>query len=204
MDQPRPKGCRVTPQPASSNQPGFQGKGRPAPGQARPWALLPLLLLAACEVPGQINPRLLARDISGAAPEARLPPPGLDRPFPNLASVPPVPDRPDPAARLALTAQLQAQRDVLITPLADRRRDTPLTEGRAEGQPPIAARPPAPPVLSRAPAIPWTVSGPSPAPGRGPAAAPAVAEPEPEGPTPGEVPALPSADLLAAPPPPPR
>lgn len=204
MHQPRPKGCRVTPQPATSNRPSRQGKGRPALGQARPCLLLPLLLLAACEVPGQINPRLLARDISGAAEESRLPPPGLDRPFPNLASVPPVPDRPDPAARLAITAQLQAQRDVLNTPLADRRRDTPLTEGRAEGQPPIAARPPAPPVLSRAPVIPWTVSGPPVAPGRSPPIAPATPEPEPEGPTPGEVPALPSADLLSAPPPAPR
>lgn len=206
MDQARSKGCRVTPQPASSNRPSRQGKDRPASGQARPWVLLPLLALAACEVPGQINPRLLARDISGAAGEARLPPPGLDRPYPNLASVPPVPDRPDPAERLAITAQLQAQRDLLTEPLADRRRSTPLTEGRADGQPPIAARPPAPPVLARAPVIPWTVSGAPLAPGRAPAAAPAVVEPEPEAPTPGAVPDLPSADLLApaAPPPPPR
>lgn len=203
MDQARSKGCRVSPQPASSNRPARQGKGRPALGQARLRWLLPLLALAACETPGQINPRLLGRDISGAAAEARLPPPGLDRPFPNLASVPPVPDRPDPAARLAITEQLQAQRDLLNQPLADRRRDTPLTEGRADGQPPIAARPPAPAVLSRAPAIPWTVSG---APARTPALAPATPEPEPEAPTPGAVPDLPSADLLApaAPPPPPR
>ena len=205
MDHLRPKGCRVTPQPASSNRPQRQGKGRPVAGQARPCLLLPLLLLTACEVPGQINPRLLARDISGAAAEARLPPPGLDRPYPNLASVPPIPDRPDPAARLAITTELQERRDELSQPLPDRRRDTPLTEGAAGGQPPIAARPPPPAALSRAPVIPWTVSGAPVAPPRGTTtAAPPLPEPEPEAPTPGEVPALPSADLLGAPPPPPR
>jgi hypothetical protein len=209
MDQARPKGCRVTPQPATFNRPERQGKGRSAPGQARLCLLLPMLLLAACETPGQINPRLLGRDISGASNEARLPPPGLDRPFPNLASVPPIPDRPDPAARLALTTQLQAQRDLLNQPLADRRRDTPLTEGAAGGQPPIPARPPAPATLSRAPVIPWTTSGtPMPAaPARATGAMPAEAEPpQPEAPTPGAVPDLPSADLLApiAPPPRPR
>jgi hypothetical protein len=194
----------VTPQPASSNRLADQGKGRPVAGQARPCWLLPLLLLAACETPAQINPRLIARDVSGAAAEARLPPPGLDRPYPNLASVPPVPDRPDPAQRLAITEQLQAQRDLLTQPLADRRRDTPLLEGAAMGQPPIPARPPPPPVLSRAPVIPWTVSGTPVAPGgRAPPSTPVV-EPEPEAPMPGAVPELPSADLLSAPPPPPR
>jgi hypothetical protein len=210
MDQARPKGCRVTPQPVTFNRPACQGKGRPAPRQARLCLLLPMLL-AACETPGQINPRLLGRDISGAAAEARLPPPGLDQPFPNLASVPPIPDRPDPAARLALTTQLQAQRDQLNTPLADRRRDTPLTEGPASGQPPIPARPPAPAVLSRAPVIPWTTSGTPVVPARAapsaaaPGATPPEAEPpQPEAPTPGAVPDLPSADLLAPTAPPPR
>ena len=77
------------------------------PRQARPLLWLALLLLPACEVPGQLNARLLGRDISGAAQEARLPPPGLDRPFPNLASVPPIPERPNPATRLAITQGLQ-------------------------------------------------------------------------------------------------
>ncbi len=200
----------MTPQPATFNQPPTQGRGRPAAGQARLCLLLLPLLLGACETPGQINPRLLARDISGAAGESRLPPPGVDRPFPNLASVPPIPERPDPAVRLAITTQLQIQRDQLTEPLPDRRRDTPLTEGAAGGQPPIAARPPSPAVLSRAPVIPWTVSGVPVALPRGATAAPgstappSAQPPEPEAPTPGEVPALPSADLLGAPPPPPR
>ncbi len=177
------------------------------PRQARPLLWLALLLLPACEVPGQLNARLLGRDISGAAQEARLPPPGLDRPFPNLASVPPIPERPNPATRLAITQGLQAQRDLLVTPLPDRRADARLLEGAATGQPPIPARPPAPPVLARAPVIPWTIQAATPAsapaPGRGPAlAAPAAAEPPLDpGIAPGEVPALPSADLLGAPPP---
>jgi hypothetical protein len=175
------------------------------PRQARPLLWLALLLLPACEVPGQLNARLLGRDISGAAQEARLPPPGLDRPFPNLASVPPIPERPNPATRLAITQGLQAQRDLLVTPLPDRRADAPLTEGPATGQPPIPARPPAPAVLARAPVIPWTIQAATPA--SAPASAPAPGRaPAPEPPLdagiePGEVPALPSADLLGAPPP---
>ena len=177
------------------------------PRQARRLVWLALLLLPACEVPGQVNPRLLARDISGAAPEARLPPPGLDQPFPNLASVPPIPERPNPATRLAITQGLAAQRDALVEPLPARRADARLTEGATPGQPPIPARPPGPPILARAPAIPWTTPGTtsgttppaSAAPaGRTPAPEPTAAEPPI---TPGEVPALPSADLLGAPPP---
>jgi hypothetical protein len=177
------------------------------PRQARPLAWLALLVLPACEVPGQLNARLLGRDISGAAQEARLPPPGLDRPFPNLASVPPIPERPNPATRLAITQGLQAQRDLLVTPLPDRRADARLTEGPATGQPPIPARAPSPAVLARAPAIPWTLQAVTPASvpslSRGPApATPAAREPPMEADiAPGEVPALPSADLLGAPPP---
>jgi len=154
--------------------------------------LLPLLTLAACEVPAQLNLRLIGRDISGAANETRLPPPGMDRPSPNLASVPPIPQRPDPAARLALTLGLQAQRDLLNIPLPEGRPDAPLTEGVAEGQPRVPAGPPRPAVLARAPFIPWTTQAPA------RAAQPAAAnEPPPEQITPGDVPALPTADLLA-------
>ncbi|MEI6160951.1 MAG: hypothetical protein WCP77_14030 [Roseococcus sp.] len=134
-----------------------------------------------------------------------MPPPGLDRPSPNLASVPPIPERPDPATRLALTQQLQAQRDLLNQPLADRRADSPLLQGAALGQPPIPAGPPRPPVLASAPVIPWTTSAPAPvarpaAPSASPSDPPVV-EAAPETIVPGEIPSLPSADLLALPPP---
>jgi len=182
----------VTREPAAFIHSARQGKGRPALVQARLWRFLPLLILAACEVPAQLNPRLIVRDISGAANETRLPPPGMDRPSPNLASVPPIPQRPDPAARLALTQGLQSQRDLLNIPLPEGRPDAPLTEGEAEGRPSISAAPPRPAVLARAPVIPWTTQAPA------RAAQPAGAiEAAPERITPGEVPALPTADLLA-------
>ncbi len=198
MDQERPKGSRVTPEPATFDRPCLKPRGRLPLGQARLCLLLPLLALSACETPRQLDLRLLGRDISGASAEARLPPPGLDRPSPNLASVPPIPERPDPAARLALTQQLQAQRDLLNEPLPARRPASPLTEGAASGQPPIPAGPPRPVSLSRAPVIPWTTGAASAGPGRGPGSPEA---PAPEAPTPGDLPDLPSPDLLAPPPP---
>lgn len=202
MHQTRPERSRVTPMTATFNQSLAQGRCHSALGQARLGALGCLLMLGGCDTPGQLNMRLLGRDISGAASEARLPPPGLDRPSPNLASVPPIPERPDPAARLALTTQLQTQRDALNQPLSDRRADSRLSEGAAVGQPPIPAGPPLPAALARAPVIPWTTSAPAlPAP-RATGAAPDA--PAPNAIAPGDVPDLPSADLLAQPPPPRR
>lgn len=181
-----------------------KGRGRAGLRQARLLPLAGLLLLAGCEAPGQLNMRILARDITGASAEARLPPPGLDRPSPNLASVPPIPERPDPAARLALTTQLQMQRDALNAPLPDRRADSPLAEGAAAGQPPIPAGPPPPAVLARAAVIPWTTGAPPPIPRAATARQAAPEALAPEEITPGDVPALPSLDLLAPPPPPRR
>lgn len=203
MDAGSPKGPSVIPKTATFAQLVREVSGRARLRQARPFALLTLLLFPGCAVPGQLNLGLLGRDISGAAQEARLPPPGLDQPFPNLASVPPVPERPNPATRLAITQGLQAQRDELVTPLADRRRDARLTEGPAAGQPPIPARPPSPAVLARAPSIPWTVQSVTPASATPsvPGLAAPTPEAQPESIAPGEVPALPSADLLGAPPP---
>jgi hypothetical protein len=217
MDPESPKGPSVTPETATFAQLRRKVRGPMPRRQASGIALLAPVLLWGCAVPGQLDLGLLGRDISGAAQEARLPPPGLDRPFPNLASVPPVPERPNPATRLAITQGLQAQRDLLNTPLADRRDASPLTEGPAPGQPPIPARPPAPVALARAPVIPWT-TGAAPAALR-PGAAPQTTAPQsgipqrpnlestapepaaPEAILPGEVPALPSADLLGASPP---
>jgi len=205
MDQKRPKGSRVTPEPATLDRPCLEGRGRPSLGQARLCLLWPLLALSACETPGQLDLRLLGRDISGASAEARLPPPGLDRPSPNLASVPPIPERPDPAARLALTQRLQAQRDLLNEPLPARRPASPLTEAADSGHPPIPAAPPPPVSLSRAPVIPWTTGAAPAAPGPGSGRPmPGPEAPAPEAPMPGQLPDLPSPDLLALPPPPRR
>ena len=192
MDRVTRRGSHVTPYIATIGQPRFEGRGRHVADQARAGALLATLLLCACAVPEQINPRLIGRDVSGAAAESRLPPPGLDRPSGNLASVPPVPERPDPTARAALTRQLQLQRDALAVPLFEGRADTPLTESEAPGQPPIPASPPRPATLARAPVIPWATAA--------PAAPRGVDEPAPEQIIPGEVPALPTADILAPPP----
>jgi hypothetical protein len=154
--------------------------------------------LGACSVPGQIDLRALGRDISGAALDSRLPPPGTDRPTPNLASVPPIPERPDFAARAALTGRLAAERTASTTAVPVLRPADPLTAPDAPGQPPIPARPPSPPALARAPAIPWTTSQPA---RSTPAAADPTARPPdllgPERITPGAVPALPTPDLLA-------
>jgi hypothetical protein len=68
------------------------------------------LALGGCAVPSQLDLRNLGRDASGAAMDARLPPPGMDRPAPNLASVPPVPQRPDAATRSAVTNRLEEDR----------------------------------------------------------------------------------------------
>ena len=179
--------------------------------QARPWPLLAALLLSGCAVPPQLNLRTIWRDASGANAEARLPPPGLDRPFPNLASVPPVPERPDFAARQAITRGLEAERALAAEQLAPGRRDAALSTSPIPGEPAIPARPPGPPPLARAAVVPWTTTGAAvpirPTPATAPASAPpgapteAPAAPPPELITPGAVPELPSADLLAPPPP---
>jgi len=189
---------------------GAEGRDRPAADQARPRALALLLLLGlplgvalgACSVPGQINPRALFRDASGAAMDSRLPPPGMDRPTPNLASVPPIPERPDSATRDALTRRLEAERAASTAEVPVGRTPDPLAEADAPGQPPIPARPPGPPVLAAAPAIPWVAPRPAqPVPA---AAGPTGRPPEllaPERLAPGAVPALPTPDLLAPAPP---
>ncbi len=146
------------------------------------------LLLAGCEVPNRLDVRAIGRDASGAAGEARLPPPGLDRPSPNLASVPPIPERPDLTTRMRITQGLEQAIAASATPVPERRAAAPLTEPGAPGQPPVPARPPAPPRLSRAMPIPWTL----PAGAAEPVGDPASAD----FPQPGAVPAAPGAELL--------
>jgi hypothetical protein len=196
--------------PDAFSQPRPQGRGRLRADQA-PVILLCALLAAGCEVPNRLDLRAMARDASGAAAEARLPPPGLDRPTPNLASVPPIPERPDQTTRMRITQGLEQARAASETPVPERRANAPLTEPGAPGQPPIPARPPAPPRLSRATPIPWTLPAgatapvASPAPGDFPQPGAVPAAPGAELLVPGAAPSAPAPDLLApgAPPPPP-
>ncbi len=174
----------------------MEGSDRSAADQARPLAFALLLLLGACD--GQTNPRALYRDMSGAGLASRGMPPGMDRRLPNLASVPPIPERPDSATRDALTRRLEAEREASTAAVPAARPQFPLTEPEVAGHPPIPARPPGPPVLAAAPAIPW-------APARATRPVPAAGEPSarppellgPESVAPGAIPALPTPDLLA-------
>ena len=180
-------------------------------GFRRMRAALALLALAclglgACEVPRALNPVEIYREVSGANDAARPTPPGLDRPFPSLGSVPPRPDRPSPEAREAITAALAADRSRSREPLALRPAPGDGAPAAAAG---MSAGPPARPALTTAPRIPWAEA--PPVPGGGPPAATPAATPSarPSTPRPG-VPAVPDAapappppDLLGAPPPPP-
>jgi hypothetical protein len=55
--------------------------------------------LGACDVPKEINPVWIYDQVSGRADRARPAPPGLDQPYPNLASVPPRRRHPWPRCR---------------------------------------------------------------------------------------------------------
>jgi len=170
-------------------------------------ALLPACFgLGACGGQKGVTPVTVWRELSGVTDAARPTPPGLDRPFPSLASVPPRPDRPPPEVRDAITAALAADRGRSREPVALR-----AAPGAGQAAVPVpagmAAGPPPRPALAAAPNVPWAEGG-APAPrDRGtPAAAapasqaPAARPPAPE--VPDAAPAPPSPDLLGAPPPP--
>lgn len=159
-------------------------------------ALLACLALGACGVQRALNPAEIYREVSGANDAKRPTPPGLDRPFPSLHTVPPRPERPSPEAREAITAALAADRGRSREPLTLRE-----TSGGGEAPAPgMAVAPPPRPSLAAAPRIPWTESDPSPAPTRSRETQPARA-PAPE--VPDAAPELPPSDLLGGPPPPP-
>jgi hypothetical protein len=171
----------------------LQGRKHTRCAQARGiLLLLPVALpIAGCAVPPQLNPATLWREVSGANFESRIAPPGLDQPSGNLGMVPARPDRPDPATRMSLDNALLADRAQSREPLALRTTGPSRFTAPAPGTPLLPAAPPPPPALARAAPIPWT----SP-----PVIAPGAAAPEP-----GQVPALPTPDLLGPPgtPPPP-
>ena len=165
-------------------------------------ALPVALSLGACSVPDEVNPVLIYRRISGEAEAGRLPPPGMDDPRPNLASVPPRPERPPPEVRDAISAALAADRAASRAPLdprASRAAATAALGGMPAAPPPRAA-------LGGAPAIPWQEAVPaavqrSPNPGPAPSPGPTRARaPEPAAPPPAALPEMP--DEAPAPPPP--
>lgn len=155
-------------------------------------AIIVALALAGCEVPKEVNPVYIYRAVSGEADAGRPPPPGLDRPRPNLASVPPRPERPPPEVRDAISAALAADRA--------QSREALLRTGSARplaGDPAWPAAPPPRAALAAAPAVPW-VQAPLPRRAADPSGAPAATvEPAPE---PIAPPAIPD---FAPPPPPP-
>src|SRR5918997_5160532 len=85
-------------------------RGRAGGDQAAAGLSSLCLLLAACEIPKEVNPVYIYREVTGLSDEGRLPPPGLDQPFPNLAVVPPRPERPPLALRDAISAGLATDR----------------------------------------------------------------------------------------------
>lgn len=161
---------------------GRRGGGRDQ-ARHRLLVLAALLPLAGCAVPADIDPRITIANVFGAHLEGRLPPPGLERPFPTLGSLPPRPEPVDRAALTALSEQLAADRARAAEPQMAQPLAPALTRSLAEG-------PPGAPDLRL--------------PRGAPALAPAVAAPEAPAPTlppagPADflgVPAPPSADLL--------
>jgi hypothetical protein len=177
-------------------------------------------LLGGCEVPKEVNPVEIYREVAGINDQRRLPPPGLDLPYRSLGSVPPRPERPPAEAREAISAALAADRTASRDPLAVRGvgEAGPGAEGPSPGEPPLPAAPPPRPSLAVAPVVPWANP---PAPPRGgagrgapPAAMPsrpapvphgapgAPATPPPTRPEPTRA-APPAPEMPAAPPPPP-
>lgn len=165
-------------------------------GRAGQAALL-LVFLAGCEAADRAIPVQVWRDLFSDR-ERPEPAPGGDRPFPNLASVPPRPVPPDAATRAAIFDSLAADRAASRAPLAPRGEvgllfaPTPgfgSNPGAALGQPPMPSSPPPPASLPTPRAIPAA----APTPGRD---ADAIA------PDPGAPPPPPPAELLAPPPPP--
>ena len=104
------------------------------------------LAVGACSVPEEVNPVAIYNRISGKDDAQRLPPPGMDRPAPNLASVPPRPERPPLELREAISAGLAEDRSRSRDPL--RLRSIPGPAGippELSGEQPMPARPPRPP-----------------------------------------------------------
>jgi hypothetical protein len=117
-----------------------------------------LLMLAACDLPKEVDPVVIYREVSGIADAGRLPPPGLDQPFPNLAVVPPRPERPPLAAREAISAVLAEDRARSREPLPPSAGPPAhATAPPTPGTPPVPAGPPRGPDLVAVRPVPWTL-----------------------------------------------
>jgi hypothetical protein len=188
-------------------------QGRAGRWGRRTGMLLCLLGLActvtACAVPDEVNPVSIYDRISGNADARRPAPPGLDRPTPNLGSIPPRPERPSPEFRQAVTDALAKDRSNSRDPLVLQSIPAPGgAAGRSQGGATAgdALMPAAPPhraALAAAPAIPWAEAPAQPrslpdgtSDGRTPPAAAAPALPE----MPAQAPAAPPPELLGPPP----
>lgn len=172
--------------------------------------MVPLLATACSEVPRDFQPSYWWRNISGAYLDERQPPPGMNAPFPNLATVPARPVPPDAATRAGITAALAGDRAFARTDPAARA--IPSGPPGLPAAPPDGAGPPPPPRLVAAPGIrleaprpvaPAAASAPE-APRAGPTPeAPRAAPAAPAAPPPAPLPELlglppaPSSDLLA-------
>jgi hypothetical protein len=173
-------------------RPGDQARA----GRRLALVLLPALALGACSggVPRDIDPRIAVGNLFGAHLAGREPPPGLDQPYPNLASVPARPEPPDRATRGAISGGLAEDRERSrepVTPTGARAFEPgagPPPPARIAAVPPVRIDPPprdAAPAGQPAQAVPQLTAPPA-------APAPELLAPPP----------APAGDLLAPPPPP--
>ncbi|MFC7477023.1 hypothetical protein ACFQS7_21835 [Dankookia sp. GCM10030260] len=165
--------------------------------------MLLCLSLGACAVPEELNVVAIYDRISGRADANRPVPPGMDLPTPNLASIPPRPERPSPEFRQAVTDALAADRARSRDPLVLRSVAVPgAAGGESSGGAAMPAAPPRRASLASAPAIPWGEAPAQPAPRSLPDGAPAAparpSAPLPE--MPADAPAAPPPELLGPPP----
>jgi hypothetical protein len=162
-----------------------------------------------------LDPRPAIANVFGAHLEGREPPPGLDRPWPRLSSVPARPTPPSMDQRERISAGLAEDRASSRAPVVPGSVPrAPAAAGppappRLAAMPPVRLEPTAPPANARPAAQPVPVPAPAPAPATAPAVAPQAA-PAPVAPPPAPSrdllapPPAPSRDLLAPPPPPSR
>jgi len=151
--------------------------GRAEGAQARParrMLLAVVLLAGGCVGTPAEGPVEFLRNIRGDGLNGREAPPGLDGAYPNLARVPPRPERPPAAARDALSAALLREREMAGAPIRAGQPVPPRPPG-LEGSMAVPETAPAPVALTAAPRVPWEV--PAPAPRGAPAAVPVPARP---------------------------
>jgi hypothetical protein len=180
----------------SSMMDGRGGRPRQQDRLARGLRLAALLAplglpLAGCVGTPSEGPLDFFRNAFGDPLGGRPPPPGLDATgYPNLASVPPAPQRGAPSAREALSAALADARAQSREPQVSGLPVPPPPAGAESGVP---LAPPAPPRLAAAPRVAPGTALPITPPGR-------AGQPDAVPADPGTAPALPPAEMLGIPP----